>query len=292
MTKTNAKTARSAKAAKPVVDKHELTPAAKARKAKSAEKMAAKPKASNQTGSVTLSAADKAQIAAEATSRKRPKVLGVRDLGGKPANEERAELNRELEQISKETGAPRAFDLIVTCEPLTSDPENYMLIGRSGANTTVPKSKFIGAVRDAGQLGQSYRKFTELWAETKKNSPATLAGGLDGRNAPHSSKAVSDKRGAAKGTNKADKVQARKATEQVKKAERKAVRAEKAAPKADDNRKIAIVDKKFSYGKEGSARNASWLACKGSKTVAEYAAKGGALKYLPRWVSAGAIKLG
>jgi hypothetical protein len=32
--------------------------------------------------------------------------------------------------------------------------------------------------------------------------------------------------------------------------------------------------------------------CKASKTVAEYVQKGGKAKYLPRWVQAGAIKLG
>ena len=292
MTKTNAKTARSAKAAKPVVDKHELTPAAKARKAKSAEKMAKTPKASNQTGSVTLSAADKAQIAAEATNRKRPKVLGVRDLGGKPANEERAELNRELEQISKETGAVRAFDMI-TISGEHPQSNGFHMVGANANNAiTVPSHKFVGELAEAGKLGMSFRNFKALWEDIKRKSTGKLAQGLDGRNAPHSAKAVGDHNAAAKGSNKADKVQARKAAETAKKAERKADRAAKAAPKADDNRKITIVDKKFSYGKEGSARNASWLACKGSKTVAEYAAKGGALKYLPRWVSAGAIKLG
>lgn len=115
-----------------------------------------------------------------------------------------------------------------------------------------------------------------------------MARGLSTRDAPHSAKSMYDHRRHEKTSNKADARQARLERE----ANRKAARAKRAAPKADDERKITIVDKKFSFGREGSARNASWLACKKSKTVAEYADKGGALKYLPRWVSAGAIKLG
>lgn len=115
-----------------------------------------------------------------------------------------------------------------------------------------------------------------------------LARGLDARNSPHSAKSVQDDRAKAKASNKTDKV-AEKAKKQV---ERKAERAAKAAPKADDARKITIVDKKFTFGREGTARNLSWLACTKAKTVADYAKAGGALKYLPRWVSAGAIKLG
>lgn len=113
-----------------------------------------------------------------------------------------------------------------------------------------------------------------------------LAKGLDAQNSPHSVKAIADAKRKAAPAAKA----APKAAE--KKAARTAERAAKAAPKADDNRKIVIVDKKFSYGKEGTSRRASWDACVKAKTVAEYAAKGGALKYLPRWVAAGAIKLG
>lgn len=71
----------------------------------------------------------------------------------------------------------------------------------------------------------------------------------------------------------------------------------KAAPKAKEakaeaDRKITILDKKYVYGGEGSLRRASWDACKASKTTAEYKAKGGAAKYLSRFEAAGAIKLG
>jgi hypothetical protein len=139
------------------------------------------------------------------------------------------------------------------------------------------------------QIDAQYRK--ELQAERAAlgqthipASKAQLARGIGGRDAPHSAKAVAD--------GKAQEKEAAKAKPAVAKKEaRKAERAAKAAPKADDNRKITVVDKKFTYGREGTARRASWDACTKSKTVADYAAAGGALKYLPRWTAAGAIKL-
>lgn len=125
------------------------------------------------------------------------------------------------------------------------------------------------------------------WEKAAKAEPVGhLAKGLDAQNSPHSVKAIADAKRKAAPAAKA----APKATES--KAAKQAARAAKAAPKADDNRKIVIVDKKFTYGKEGTSRRASWDACTKSKTVAEYAKAGGALKYLPRWVAAGAIKLG
>ena len=115
-----------------------------------------------------------------------------------------------------------------------------------------------------------------------------LANGVSGRGNPHSAKAVQDQKAKAKAVGKADKVAAKGKVA----ADKKEARAAKAAPKADDNRKIAIVDKKFVYGREGTARRAAWDACVSARTVADYAKKGGALKYLPRWTAAGAIKLG
>jgi hypothetical protein len=123
--------------------------------------------------------------------------------------------------------------------------------------------------------------------ELKVRDGGKLANGLNGRNAPHSSKAVQDNGRAAK-----KPAEPKPAPKAQKTAERKAARAERAAPKADDNRKITIVDKKFTYGAEGTARRNCWDVCKASKTVAEYVQKGGKAKYLPRWVQAGAIKLG
>lgn len=115
-----------------------------------------------------------------------------------------------------------------------------------------------------------------------------LARGVTGQNSPHSAKSIADARARASASNKADKAGAKHSAAVA----AKAARASKAAPKADDARKITIVDKAFVFGREGSARNAAWLTCTKSKTVAAYAAAGGALKYLPRWVAAGAIKLG
>lgn len=285
-TATKAATAKGKKAEKVIADPHALTPAAKERKAKSATKMAKNPKASNQTA--VLSANEKRGIAEEAASRKRGKVLSVEDLGGENPRKTKQRLNKELEAEAKATGAVRAFDIIVRVEPTPNG--NCVAVCKEGEQTIVPKHRFHGDVALAGAVGKSYRDFVALWKAAQKASGGKLASGLDGRSAPHSAKAVADRRGKAaaapaKASNKTDKAQARKAAAVEKKAAR-------ATPKADDNRKITVVDKAFGYGKPGSARNASWLACAKAKSVAEYAAKGGALKYLPRWVAAGAIKLG
>lgn len=275
MTKTNAIAATKARAAKVQInDPHALTEEAKARKAASAAKQAKNPKASNQTA-----VAD----APRKVQHGKP---------GKSKTEQLREMDRELAAEAARDGTVRARDQIVVNEDAPNGAAYRMVGVTDGQPLMIPKHKFVGALAEAAKLGSSFKAFRELWEAEKKASPGKLAQGLDGRNAPHSSKAVGDRAAAAKGTNKADKVQARKATEQAKKADRKANRAAKAAPKADDNRKITIVDKKFTYGKEGTSRNASWIACTKSKTVADYAKAGGALKYLGRWVSAGAIKLG
>lgn len=65
------------------------------------------------------------------------------------------------------------------------------------------------------------------------------------------------------------------------------------APKAKATG-IKIVDPKFTFGREGSVRRASWTALtsiKGAKTVEAYKANGGKAKYLPRWQKAGAIQI-
>lgn len=252
-------------------DKHALTEEAKSRKAASAAKNAKSPKASNQTA---IEAKPKAKVLTK----------------GKTKAETMRELDRELQQEAAKEGTVRARDQITVNEN-APNTDQYRMVGTTdGQPLMIPQHKFVGALAEAAKKGSSFREFKAMWAEIQKNGTGKLANGLDGRSAPHCSKSVGDK--AAKGTNKADKVMARKATETAKKAERKTERAAKAPPKADDNRKIVVVDKKFSYGREGSARNAAWQACTASKTVAEYAAKGGALKYLPRWAAAGAIKLG
>lgn len=295
MTKTNAKTAtqaadaaakapsmasrRKAAAKVQINDPHALTEEAKARKAASAKANAKNPKASNQTA-----------VAEPAKRGKR--VLGAEDFPGETEKQMAKRLNRELEQEAKAEGTVRAYDQITVSGPHPQSA-GYHMIGSSTNNAiTVPSHKMVGALAEGAKLGASFKAFKAAWEEVKRTSTGKLAAGLDGRNAPHSAKSAADHNAAARGTNKADKVQSRKATETAKKAERKAAAQAKAAPKADDNRKITVLDKKFSYGRPESNRNVAWLACKGSKTVAEYAAKGGALKYLPRWVSAGAIKLG
>lgn len=138
------------------------------------------------------------------------------------------------------------------------------------------------------QVKNTYLALVRKEAETKATRGAGhLATGVDARNSPHSAKAVADNRAAAK-TGKAPTAKAAKAD---KKAAAKVARAAKAAPKADDQRKITIVDKKFTFGGDGTARRESWDACKAAKSVADYLKAGGKAKYLPRWVSAGAIKL-
>lgn len=275
-----------------IVDKHALTPAKKEKLAKQAQTMAKRPKASNQTAQ--LSAEDQQQIANEARDRKPGKVLTEADIAkGKPtAKQLKAQLAKELAAESATEGTVRAADMIAVSGPHPQSA-GYHMVGTGPNNAvTIPDHKFVGALAEAAKLGNSYRAFTAMWKEIQRTSTGKLAAGLDGRNAPHSAKSVGDHNNAAKGTNRADKVQARKAAETTKKAARKAEKTAKAAPKADDNRKITILDKKFTYGREGSSRRQSWDAVKGSKTVADYAAKGGALKYLPRWAAAGAIKLG
>ena len=135
-------------------------------------------------------------------------------------------------------------------------------------------SKATGAPRIATLL-QAQR-------DAKAAIRAGLAKGLDVHCAPHSAKAIQDDRLARQAA----------APAKVAKAVRMAKRATTASPKADDQRTIKLLDKAYTFGREGSSRNASWIACTKSKTVADYAAKGGALKYLPRWIAANAIQLG
>lgn len=111
-----------------------------------------------------------------------------------------------------------------------------------------------------------------------------MARGLSNRDAPHSAKAVKDKRIAYKAATPGAKAKARQR-------EAKEQRAEKAKVLALGTAKITIVDKDFTFGKEGTARNRAWLACKKSKTVGEYLKNGGVKKYLARWEKAGAIKV-
>lgn len=121
----------------------------------------------------------------------------------------------------------------------------------------------------------------------EEEAKAVLAKGVDGKFTEHSRKAAADNRRNSKKESTMAK--------ETKKAARKAERAAKAAPKADDTRSIKLLDKKFSFGGEGTARRASWDAClaaiKAKTGVQGYLKAGGKAKYLPRWASAGAISL-
>lgn len=127
---------------------------------------------------------------------------------------------------------------------------------------------------------------SEAKAEGTTRASAGLANGVSGRANPHCAKAVQDSKGKAKAAAKSA------APAKASKVAKKAERAAKAAPKGDDTRKIVVLDKKFTYGREGTSRRAAWDCIGKSKTVADYAKAGGALKYLPRWTAAGAIRLG
>lgn len=65
---------------------------------------------------------------------------------------------------------------------------------------------------------------------------------------------------------------------------------QKLAPLPKDS-KIVVLDKKFTFGGEGTKRAAAWALVGKAKTVADYVASGGPRKYLARWISAGAIKV-
>lgn len=122
----------------------------------------------------------------------------------------------------------------------------------------------------------------------ERKAGVVMAKGLDGRNSPNCSKAVQDAKAELR------KVTGKAATKAPAKAAAPAkAKADKAPKKtADDTRKLTIVDKKFTFGGEGTSRRAAWDACAKAKTVADYISAGGARKYLARWEKAGAIKVG
>jgi len=180
--------------------------------------------------------------------------------------------------------APAKSDIISSCKG-TSNGGSYIAVAAPGQTAIlVPTNRFVGDLQKLGAVGKSFKAFADAWKVAKANPPAAkLANGLDGRSAPHSSKAVADSK--AKEAPKAKPAAAKK---EAKKAERVA----KAAPKADDTRAITILKKDFAFGRDGTARRDSWNKALKAKTAAAYIAAGGAAKYLPRWVAAGAIKLG
>lgn len=172
-----------------------------------------------------------------------------------------------------------------------------MAVTNDGSAHVCDKHLAAGIVCKAGvnwaTAHNDYLAMQRREAEAAKH-PAVMARGTDSRTAPHSAKAVADGRKAKAGAPAADRAQ-KKADKEAAKTAKKAERKAKAAPKADDTRKLTIADKKFTFGGEGTARRACWDAAvkvaKAKGTAADYIAAGGKAKYLPRWVSAGAIKL-
>lgn len=181
--------------------------------------------------------------------------------------------------------APVKSDVITECKNNTSGAPHIMVTAPGHPTLGIPANRMNAELNKLAKVGGSYAAVKAAYEKAKANSPvAKLANGLDGRSAPHSAKSVADAAGKGNPAKAAPKAADKKAA-------RKEAKAATAAPKADDKRAITIVKKDFAFGREGTARRASWDICLKSKTAADYIAKGGAAKYLPRWVSAGAIKL-
>lgn len=126
-------------------------------------------------------------------------------------------------------------------------------------------------------------------AQLGQKQPTQLARGINTRQAPHSAAALAAGRAKAKPPKVEKKAPTPKTQNQAAKTSKPA------APIAtDDARSITVTNKEYTYGRPGSARAAAWAVCAAptTKTVADYAQAGGKVKYLPRWVAAGAIKLG
>ena len=175
---------------------------------------------------------------------------------------------------------------IAAIVPVNRNNDDAALLN-DGSLHVVTKHQAAGIAVKAGlQWDIVNNALLALQRAGQEKQPAKLARGVEGKFTEHSRKAAADGRKAAAPA---------KATKADKKAERKAARAAKAAPKADDTRRITIADKKFSFGGEGTARRTCWdvavAVAKAKGTVADYIGKGGKAKYLPRWVSAGGIKL-
>lgn len=96
----------------------------------------------------------------------------------------------------------------------------------------------------------------------------------------------------SKGEGKATASKAAKADKPVKaeKAKSNPDALEKARDAGPDVRKITVLKKENPY-REGTKRANSFDALKGAKTVEEYKAAGGAVKYISRWESEGIIKV-
>lgn len=189
------------------------------------------------------------------------------------------------------TGKGTGDNTIAAIIPVNRNNDDAALLN-DGSVHICSKHMRAGITVKSGMNWDTVNKdFLAMARKEKEAAPAAaaLARGVEGKFTEHSRKAASDSKRSAKETKMT------KTTKETKKTARKAERAAKAAPKADDTRRISILDKKFTFGGEGTARRASWdfatAVAKAKGTAADYIAKGGKAKYLPRWVAAGAIKL-
>lgn len=201
--------------------------------------------------------------------------------------------SKQVTEINAKTAAPKSAAKVTKSDVITvsknaANGAAYLAVDAPGNPTLlIPHNRLSADLRKLANVGGSYKALVAAWKVVQANPPvAKLANGVDSRSAPHASKAVADAKAKSTPAKAAPKAKA-----DGKKAERKAERAAKAAPKGDDKRAITIVKKDFAFGREGTARRSSWDKAMKAKTVAAYIAAGGAAKYLPRWVSAGAIKL-
>ena len=135
-------------------------------------------------------------------------------------------------------------------------------VKQQGGGLSIDKSswerggKAIAKLAKAGEPVEALRKFLgfQPFPPTPPKAKAQLARGLDSRSAPHSAKAIYDANG--RGTNKADKVQAKgKAKSDVKSAAKAKVEARKAEKqKMKGNRPYKVLIKPADV----TAREGTW----------------------------------
>lgn len=187
-------------------------------------------------------------------------------------------------------------DLIISNGKLRGAKEATTVIVTEGGNFNALDSYMNAAMRKLATTGQSLKAFKTAYAAHKaavdaKTAPrteaASLATGLDSRNAPHSSKSVGDAR-------RATGTPAKKA-EAAKPAAKKAAEPKgDKAPAAADTRKLVMVAKAENPHREDSNRAKAFEAARKAKTVADYSAAGSFAKpkYIAVWEKAGLIKVG
>lgn len=139
----------------------------------------------------------------------------------------------------------------------------------AGAGTVLFKNQhYTPALVAAAKVGQSFAAVKALVAAAKLSAPkgAKLAGGLNGRTAPHSSKAVGD--AAAKAKASAPKV-ARVAKPEVAKTENGNRSTKGVVSTRNGDQKITVLAKTNPY-KEGSKAHATFELFAKAKTVAGF----------------------